>query len=445
MIKSLRDRQRMLPRIGKIHLGVMNENAQGREFPRAVDYFVVEESDTTPAEAVAAFREVYGDEPRALKIEFPTDDEAVIFDVWLKAYSRKNLVYCKGDEEWATRTQDDGSKIEIPCTEDCQLLQSKKCRRVGILRFLLPDVPGFGIWQLDTGSWNSFKGVLDGLDLLRLAFGRISGISLTLRLVPKVVEVDGKPKTVYILTLTDYATKLSDVRALMRGQPVAQLPVSPVNDDEAPEDLFPRSQLDGQVLMDQENGGLSQGAGSARNESAGGTNSQTGAGGVGSGGRKWSPTQRQAERFHSKATAAGLDDDARKALLSDFFGVESVTDIAAREDYDEICSHLDGLAVAKKAEEKGAGAGKAAKIEEKREATPSSWGMEARQDWLRERWEPLRSKYPALKIDHLTQAAGLNAPGSQGLTAALEAMTSPEIAEMILARMEELVGGGRAA
>ena len=251
MIESLRNRQRMLPRVGKIHLGRRGTNDRGVEFPRATDYFVVEASETTPPEAAAAFREVYGDEPRSLRVEFPTDREDVIFDVWLKAYRRQGLPFCRGDEKVAIRTMEDGSRVEIPCPgEECEFYRAKKCRRVGILRFLLPEVAGFGVWQLDTGSWNSFKGVLDALDLMRLAFGRVSGIPMTLRLVPKKVEVEGKPKTVYVLTLVDYETKLADVRALARKRPVLDLPVAPVSDAEAPEDLFPQSQLEGKIPLE---------------------------------------------------------------------------------------------------------------------------------------------------------------------------------------------------
>lgn len=256
MIESLRNRQRTLPRVGKIHLGIRDENDRGVEFPKAVDHFVVEASETTPPEAVEAFRAVYGDKPRALKIEFPTDREDVIFDVWLKAYRRQGLPFCRGDEKVAIRTMEDGSRMEIPCPgEECELYRSSKCRRVGILRFLLPDVRGFGVWQLDTGSWNSFKGVLDALDLMRLAFGRISGIPMTLRLVPKQVEIAGRDgkrfvKTIYHLTLVDYQTKLADMRALARKRPALDMPVPPPSEEEAPEDLFPRSQLEGKVPLE---------------------------------------------------------------------------------------------------------------------------------------------------------------------------------------------------
>ena len=48
------DRQEMLPRIGKIRLGIKKKHSNGREYPAATDYFVC------PPEVQA----IYGPEPK---------------------------------------------------------------------------------------------------------------------------------------------------------------------------------------------------------------------------------------------------------------------------------------------------------------------------------------------------------------------------------------------
>ena len=96
-IKGLSDRRR-LPRIGKIHLGVKAQSSKGTEYPKATDYFVVRPDDTTPEDAVAAFRAVYGEKPRELDIRFPTDDPADWADPWYRAYSQSWGLTCLSDD-----------------------------------------------------------------------------------------------------------------------------------------------------------------------------------------------------------------------------------------------------------------------------------------------------------------------------------------------------------
>ena len=55
------DRQEMLPRIGKIRLGIKKKHSNGREYPAATDYFVC------PPEVQA----IYGAEPKELTIVLP--------------------------------------------------------------------------------------------------------------------------------------------------------------------------------------------------------------------------------------------------------------------------------------------------------------------------------------------------------------------------------------
>tara|TARA_Y100000310_G_scaffold339782_1_gene433552 strand:- start:2365 stop:3231 length:867 start_codon:yes stop_codon:yes gene_type:complete len=71
------------------------------------------------------------------------------------------------------------------------------------LQFLLPEVSGFGVWQIDTGSTNSILNVNNALDLVRQIYDRVSMVPLVLALEPKEVTNpdDGKKKTVRVLNI----------------------------------------------------------------------------------------------------------------------------------------------------------------------------------------------------------------------------------------------------
>ncbi|MET0039925.1 MAG: hypothetical protein ABW041_07275 [Dehalococcoides mccartyi] len=236
-IKGLSETRRM-PRLGKIHLGIKAKNANGVEYPKAVDYFVC------PPEVQA----IFGEKPKELAIMFPLEDEAKFASQYYRCYSNLRGLVCKGDGEISTRlidtaTGDFASRDsketmmkDLPCTgRDCPQYQAKKCKEVMNLQFLLPSVPGLGIWQLDTGSINSIITLNSAIELVRGVCGRVSMIPLTLAIEPREVTAEGKKKTINTLTLKVGVT-------LAEIQKYAALPVGrvllPPPDDEKPDMLY---------------------------------------------------------------------------------------------------------------------------------------------------------------------------------------------------------------
>jgi hypothetical protein len=259
-IKGVTDRPR-LPRLGKIRLGVKVEPEGKASYPRATNYFVC------PPEV----QEVFGAEPKELAIAFPTDDPDICASHWYRAYSARGLV-CKGDGEradrlvdmkatvsgegelpdslhpthWkiATARSESTARHEIECPPaTCPQFASKACRPIANIQFMLPDVRGLGIWQIDTSSWHSIRNVLSGLQLVQSLIGRVSGIPLTLALVDQQVQPEGQAKkTVHVLRLTaPYLLRdLYRQAALPRGE-VFMLPAP---DLDAPDDLVPEEVTD---------------------------------------------------------------------------------------------------------------------------------------------------------------------------------------------------------
>jgi len=130
---------------------------------------------------------------------------------------------------------------EMPCQgRDCPDY-GKTCHEVMNLQFLLPDVPGIGVWQIDTGSINSIRNINSAAELIAHVYGRISMIPLLLTLEPQEVQdPQGKRKTVHVLnirTRDTIADMLKTLPALPAGTD-AEVEV-PVPDDEVPELIGP--------------------------------------------------------------------------------------------------------------------------------------------------------------------------------------------------------------
>ncbi len=229
-IKNVTEKRR-LPRLGKIHLGIKKKNKDGKEYPAEVDYFV----------CPPIVQEVYGEEPKELKIMFPIEDPEIFFQQYYKRYSY-DLLRCKGDGECAmTWDEELGGMKEIECP--CKHLDDKKCKRIGILQFMLPDVKGAGVWQITTSSWNSIVDINSGIDYIRALTGRIRMIPLVLKRVPTTTQriEGGKPKTGKHYTLQIDLDNISarEIQRLGQIEPEkalmsAEIPVP----DESKDDLF---------------------------------------------------------------------------------------------------------------------------------------------------------------------------------------------------------------
>jgi hypothetical protein len=237
----------MLPRVGKIRLGVQTKNANGKAFPKAIDYFRVEteESEITSPAAVDAFRAVYGEEPRELAVMFPGSDvEDVLENAWRLYGASKLKRRCDGttcSERTAT-----GGWVTKPCV--CEALPEASrdhCKRTLTVQVLLPDVSGIGVWQIDTSSEIGLRRLVGHLRLIQSIRGTLQGYECRLRLVPVKVAPDGATKTVYVLDPVDFSQTPRQALAGAAGaEPVGAassqpaLP-PPVLDEERDELLYP--------------------------------------------------------------------------------------------------------------------------------------------------------------------------------------------------------------
>ncbi len=275
-IKGLTDKKRM-PRLGKIHLGIREKNDRGAEYPKKTDYFVVPDE----------IKSYFVNEPQELKIMFPTEFEEQWASTYYRSYSYTQGLICKGDGEEAGRMVDlnrativdnqtgevlsrhnvakldlrvDQSDIKLWPTanretapedkflyhgmkclgQQCPDYIAKNCRQMMMLQFLLPEVPGLGIWQIDTTSFNSIENIYGAVELIKSLTGRISLIPLTLKLQPLEVtpKETNRRDTVYVLNLvhTLSLAELGAVKSLpaIGNGDYAKLPDA---EDEVPDHL----------------------------------------------------------------------------------------------------------------------------------------------------------------------------------------------------------------
>jgi hypothetical protein len=234
MIKGLSEIRR-LPRLGKIRLGkkVANKSGNG-DHPTEVDYFVFDPQTPAPEEndrLKQIFAKLYGDEPKSISIMFPVPDAAVFFPQDYKRYGSSTSLQCKGDGEVAVCAADDfatglkiigrsemgGPKVECKGRE-CPYYKSKKCTEVGILQFLLPELPGMGVWQITTGSYHSIVSVNSCIDYIRQVCGRVHMIPLKLERIAQETAYEGKKATHYILQINT-AFGITDLQRLANVDP----------------------------------------------------------------------------------------------------------------------------------------------------------------------------------------------------------------------------------
>jgi len=218
----------MLPRLGKIRLGVKKEGPNGRVYPVPTDHFIC------PDEV----KKVFGEKPKKLRIMFPTEDKEQWASQYYRRYSSSLNLLCRGDGETAVDFSQPSifNRKQIVCNPPgCPYYRSGDCRRVMNLQFLLPDCPGFGVYQLDTSCCRSMFSINSIAEFTRAICGRISMIPFSLELVEMKIDLPGWLSPAYSLRVT-CAYSLTEMQELAQQPPVKAL-LLPPPDGEAPDDF----------------------------------------------------------------------------------------------------------------------------------------------------------------------------------------------------------------
>ena len=210
---------RRCPRLGFVRLGI-KVPVKGKPDvmrPKELEYFLLDPQtgdEQRNKQLKDKFKELYGEQPTAIKIMFPPVSPDIFNQQWFKRYGKTTLLKCKGDNETATCALPEFAEglevigvnemglTQVKCRgPECPYQKDKSCHRIGTLQILLPDLPCIGVFQINTGSWNSIVNLNSSLDWLMGLCGRHSMIPLTLRRMPQDIMYEGKRSKHYIMQI----------------------------------------------------------------------------------------------------------------------------------------------------------------------------------------------------------------------------------------------------
>ena len=154
------------PKGGVVRLGEKVENANGREYPRELDYFNVEDAP--------AIKAIYGDKPKMIRGMFASNDIRQVIDLGYKKWHQNNTIACQGDGQIAIDL-DEGKEVEC-LGEDCPAVKEGKCHRQCTVAFIPTEAPTIAVHTFTSGGWRTSNNVMAFADLLMAVRGHLAGI-----------------------------------------------------------------------------------------------------------------------------------------------------------------------------------------------------------------------------------------------------------------------------
>ena len=227
---ALLDLQRRAVEVGRIRIGVKAPTSNGKSRPAKLGVFRFTSRDETAIRAVA---EMYGGEARQWP-DAPTDDQ------WEVITTTKELpvavppgpqAVSQWYELWSgggCQRRCDGEKEQISdrpclCGPDQKARLCKPTTRVSII---LPDIPGLGVWRLQSGGWNAAHEL--GTTAETLAMVRQAGV-----IVPAVLRleqrqsVSGGQTRNYVVPVLALRQTMRELSGMQEG--TVSLPPAPAN------------------------------------------------------------------------------------------------------------------------------------------------------------------------------------------------------------------------
>ena len=190
-IKGLTDRNApKFPRIGFIRKGGPKRERNGKEIMGLdLDHFRFDSDD---AEACAAFKEAYGDEPRQINVFFPWPDVDQNWQAWREEYTASALQHrCDGETcvLWLDKKTGEYSTDPEPCPGGC--------KEIGYLNVIIPELGRMAYVTVLTHSINDIMEIQNNLEAYQLLGGQLRGVPFVLRRIERKISTpsgknDGK-------------------------------------------------------------------------------------------------------------------------------------------------------------------------------------------------------------------------------------------------------------
>jgi hypothetical protein len=179
MIKGLTDKPSAFPQIGVLRKGAAKpDRGPGKD----LNHFRFDSDDP---DAVKAFNDAYGTEPRSIfaYVPFETTDEN--FEAWKEEWDASSLRHrCDGETmvRWLT-PQGTYSTAPKSCTGGC--------KQVGRLRIIIPELKRMAYVMVQTTSIHDIIEIHQNLLALESARGSLRGIPLVIRRTPREISTPG--------------------------------------------------------------------------------------------------------------------------------------------------------------------------------------------------------------------------------------------------------------
>lgn len=179
---------------------------------------------------------------------FPPASPELFFAQWYKRYGKGALLKCKGDGEVAETMPEFAEGLEkIAETErgflqvvckgpECPYQISKECGRMASLQVILPELSGIGVWQINTGSYNSIVNINSAIEWLTGLCGRYAMIPIKLMRQAQDIAYEGKRSKHYVLAI-DQNISIGEIQKFVSLTPVEKALI-PAPDEKKDEQFY---------------------------------------------------------------------------------------------------------------------------------------------------------------------------------------------------------------
>jgi hypothetical protein len=222
--------QRRIREVGRIRMGDQGTTSEGKRYPRKATHFRLSSPDPTVIDAAA---DIYGGQAQAwdnngsrhfevyteadqLRIALPPDPRDLGFSQWYELWGNKLCTRrCDGEREQIN---------DQACVCDPE---DRECKPTTRLSMFLPDIPGLGVWRLETHGYYAAVELAGALEIIEAIAGAHSIIPARLRLDQREQRklVNGKPETrKFAVPVIDLDVSIMAVRSLTASGGQVALP-----------------------------------------------------------------------------------------------------------------------------------------------------------------------------------------------------------------------------
>ena len=208
-IKDSNRKVQSLPIIGKVKVGMKHPE---KGYPMSIDYFRAD------GRFSPRFHKVLGEKPQSILIGFVSDDLDLVCNERYQIRDAQGKNFAQGDGETFRFWHKEKASYVVKKFDDEEQKQKfwewaiKECssqkiqaewHQVLTLRFVIPEIPIAGMWQLETkGKASSIKSIVGTFDLVQEQAKSIIGVPFQLTVEKVKGDNPGKPKQYPVINIT---------------------------------------------------------------------------------------------------------------------------------------------------------------------------------------------------------------------------------------------------